>query len=168
MTLCKVLFFFFHYYQWKTSRIVSHWSRPSHLLVLLSHPTLLVKISSRKWRSKEALEGAETLDEETGFSRLTGSKVYNGVTCDWHARQFCLLFADRLNAAGKWSGPQCHGQVGLHSPAQSIGQGQLPSHPAASQAECLNEHPGLAGQHGAVRVQTHLSKIVTAGVDLNV
>lgn len=79
------------------------------------------------------------------------------VTCNYLWVTQLSLFTDCPDVAGKWSRPQCHWQVGVHSPPQGVCQGQLPPHPAASETECLNQHPGLTGQHTAVCVNKYLS-----------
>lgn len=72
---------------------------------------------------------------------------------------FLMCVLDCLDAAGKWSWPQCHRQAGLHSTAQSICQGQLPAYPAASQTERFHQHPGHTGQHAAVSRNKYLSHV---------
>lgn len=86
--------------------------------------------------------------EVTAFKRL--------IVNDWLVTQLSL-FIDCPAVVGKRSRPQCHRQVSVHSPSQSVCQRQPPPHPAASQTQCLNQHPGLTGQHTTVCVNTYLS-----------
>ena len=71
--------------------------------------------------------------------------------------QIFPLFIDRPAVVGKRSRPQYQRQIRVHSPSQSVCQGQPPPHPAAAQTERLHQHPGLTGQHTTVRVDTYLT-----------
>lgn len=106
------------------------------------------------------------------FEKFTWNRISYMYIKRWIVEKKCLFFTDWkvlllflmcvldcLDAAGKWSWPQCHRQAGLHSTAQSICQGQLPAYPAASQTERFHQHPGHTGQHAAVSRNKYLSHV---------
>lgn len=61
-----------------------------------------------------------------------------------------IIFVDCPYFAGKWSRPQCHGQVGLDSPAQSFCKRKLPSDTASPEAGCFHKYPGFPRKHSPV------------------
>lgn len=82
------------------------------------------------------------------FSEMGSRKKRTNVAY-WSLAQL-LPSTDCPDVTGEWSRPQCHRQVGVHTSTQSFCQGQLPPHPAAPQAEGLDQHPGLAGKYTTV------------------
>lgn len=127
------------------------------------YPTkLLGYIKVRYWQQPKESWKSLICKKEKGtwkccFSGMGSRKKKTNVAY-WSLAQL-LSSTDCPDVTGERSRPQCHRQVGVHASTQSFCQGQLPPHPAAPQAEGLDQHPGLAGKYTTVWGRsTHLKE----------